>query len=119
MSPYTKAFHQYLSYGGKPAQFYDLVKAHLITGTVISNDEVFILFRPVETTFTNPQLNDPLFKSSSPNAYHVYLMAGDLSKIEKHLPPALEFITYHRDGSDVIHKVSFAQFIRLISRARE
>jgi hypothetical protein len=112
--PYEAAQMSFGEYN-EPFFFREMLDAHFCTGTVISTPDVFLAFRPVEVDWTTDELCDPWKTSENPNAYHVFLAAGDLSKIGPHLPPALPFITFHRDGADKIHKLPYWQFLRALT----
>lgn len=112
IAPHAQAYQAFLAQGNKPIYWRELIDAHFKAGTVISTPELFILFRPVEVDWTSEELCDPWKVSDTPNAYHVFLAAGDLSKVEPYLPKELPFITFHRDGGEKVHKLPYWQFIR-------
>lgn len=113
--PWEAAQRSFEEYNTASFFFREMMDAHFCTGTVISTPEVFFIFRPVEVDWTTDELCDPWKISENPNAYHVFLAAGDLSKIGPHLPPALPFITFHRDGAEKIHKLPYWQFLHALT----
>jgi hypothetical protein len=71
---------------------------HLRHGWVYSGPELFIMARPVRRDAPAELVVCPSawWPSSECDTWHVYLFAGDLSKLERHMPFPLPWISFER-----------------------
>lgn len=91
-----------------PRSFYEDVGLHLSFGVVISTDEVFMLARPVHTSWPGDELVNPRYtcERRDADAWWLYLLAGDWRQAVLHMPGHLPFIGWERHGSVHWHRTS-------------
>lgn len=70
--------------------------AHLLYGYVFSAPELFIMGRPVEKNAPEHLILDPAHPFDSPDAWLIWLAAGDLSAFPRCLPYPLGFFGLQR-----------------------
>ena len=95
MSPYEKARHVYET---EPCArtFDEDLRLHLAHGVVISRPDFFVMARPVSTLATPAKIVDPHFQFHAPDAWHVYLAAGNIPRAWEYLPFHLPWISFER-----------------------
>lgn len=78
--------------------FKEDLEAHLIHGVVFSRPDLFIMARPVSRSWAKHEIVNPWFNelTKTPNCWHVYLAAGDISKVWSIMPYRLEFASWER-----------------------
>lgn len=78
--------------------FAEDVEAHFCNGHVISTPDIFILARLVSRGATAEQIVNPWvsFPPHLCDTWHVYLAAGDLSKILQYCPEPKEWVAFER-----------------------
>lgn len=76
--------------------FADVLAAHLVGGAVISTPDVFFLARPVDTRCNRDLFDFAWIQFDDPDCWHCYLAAGDLTKLGRHMPYPLPFISFVR-----------------------
>ena len=72
---------------------------HLRFGCVISTSDVFLMFRPVDSSGTPEAIVDPWAKWTYGNdCWHVYLAAGDPTLFHQYFPYPLEWVSGERNN---------------------
>lgn len=99
MNPFAEAV---AVYEREPCRrtFLEDFEAHLECGYVLSVPEVFVMARPVWTGADMAQILDPWQNQwpTLPNAWWIWLMAGDMAVALRHLPHDLPWIGWERDN---------------------
>ena len=105
MSPLDKAR---LVYTQEPCArtFEEDLRLHLQFGYVFSTPEFFVMGRPVDRHAPYDQLTDPRLQFPEPDAWWVYLAAGDFIKIWTISPYNLSYIGWERDNRPRFYRVS-------------
>lgn len=76
--------------------FKEDLEAHLLHGYVFSTPEFFLMGRPVIRGAIYSLIVNPWHVFDDPDCWHVYLFAGDLSKVYAAIPYPLPFISFER-----------------------
>jgi hypothetical protein len=77
--------------------FQEDLEAHLLHGYVYSNHDVFLLARPVWSKAPTENIVNPWFNTFSHiDAWHVYLVAGDMMAPFRVAPYRLPFVTFEK-----------------------
>lgn len=97
LSPAFRAAMEYQIIPGEYT-FFDAVEAHLVNGYVVASPEMFILARPVERSASEELLLNPCYRFESPDAWFIYLAAGQLKYAWKFYPKAYEWVGWQRRG---------------------
>lgn len=98
MSPIDKA-RQVYSQEPCARTFDEDLRLHLKFGYVFSTPEFFIMGRPVDSTAEYHLVTDPSLQFPEPDAWLVYLAAGDLSMFWTIKPFDLPYIGWERDNA--------------------
>lgn len=74
------------------------LELHLLNGYVVSTPEYFIMGRPIHKDSPQECIVDPSFPFNKADwdCWHVYLMAGDFSKVFDFYPFPLEWVSWER-----------------------
>ena len=96
-SPFERAARAHLSLGSDWS-FAEVVEAHAVSGYVSVTPEVFLLGRAVNSDWSDAELCDPHLWSAEPDCWHVWLLAGDASRVWGLLPYELPWVSFHRRG---------------------
>jgi hypothetical protein len=97
MSPFEMAM---LVYATEPCarSFDEDLRRHHLYGYVFSSPSCFIMGRPVEKNAQERLIKDPSVRFYNPDAWLVYLAAGDLAEFFKHEPYPLPWLGWERDN---------------------
>lgn len=84
---------------------------HLYNAYVISTPDLFVMFRPVSSEATDEEIVDSgvLFDPDQADCWHVYLAAGDLSRLIEHVPFPLPYISFERKNN--LRRYRFQKFL--------
>lgn len=97
MIPYDAAMAVYRN---EPCarSFFDDFTLHMKHGFVFSTPDYFIMGRPVNSKAAEAQIVDPActFKPEECDCWHVYLMAGDVTKVWNIMPYPLPKVSFER-----------------------
>ena len=77
---------------------------HLKHGYVFSTPEAFMMIRPVRTDSDYEKITDPEYNYEEPDAWLVYLAAGDLKMLWKYEPWPLPMIGFERENEIRFYK---------------
>jgi hypothetical protein len=86
-------------YQREPCQrdFFTDLHLHMIGGYVFCGPELFIMGRPVQKDASYQQITDPTYRFEAPDAWLVYLAAGNnLSQFFRYEPYPLPYIGWER-----------------------
>lgn len=78
--------------------FREDVEAHMLNGYVVSTPEMFVLFRPVNWMNGTSAIVDPWFEHEECDTWHIYLFAGDVTNLGKHIPYPLPRVSFERNN---------------------
>lgn len=78
--------------------FAEDLEAHLMFGFVFSRPDYFVMGRPVDRFASQAEIVNPYihFPTARQNCWHVYLMAGNVTRSWEILPWELPFISFER-----------------------
>ena len=81
------------------------LEAHLMVGFVFSTPSVFVMGRPVLSTAPPAEILDPwqTWPREKADCWHVWLAAGKLAEMWRHLPYILPWISFERDNRLRLH----------------
>jgi hypothetical protein len=74
---------------------------HLVSGYVISSPTLFAMFRPVDSTAAPEILANPWCTFAKPDAWFIWMVAGDVNEIYKRMPYPLPLLGASRFGQPV------------------
>ncbi|CAB4163621.1 hypothetical protein UFOVP813_37 [uncultured Caudovirales phage] len=92
MTPYEQAAGLYAD----EASFQADLLPHLVSGYVIANPSLFILFRPVLSTASPADIANPWKQFDKPDAWYVWLMAGKARELYQYMPYPLPLLGFAR-----------------------
>ena len=79
-----------------PRTFKDDLEAHLLYGVVVSNDDLFLMARPVSQGDTYERITNPWVTYADPDCWHLYLYSGHLRDAFACAPYPLPFVSFER-----------------------
>lgn len=92
--------------------FEEDLRLHLLNGYVFSTPEVFVMGRPVDSAARPALIVDPSVRFDDPDAWLVYLLAGNLREALRFIPYPLPKIGLER--GNILRFHWFADFTRRI-----
>lgn len=108
MSPYENAR---LAMIGSKYGFEDTLSAHLKQGFVISRPDVFAMFRPVIHNADVKLIINPRHTFvGNCDCWHVYVCAGNMSKLWELAPCELPWVSYER--RNILHVRAFCTMLQ-------
>ena len=96
--------------------FEEVLVAHFLTGIVVSTPDVFLLARPVDSRGDHMGFNDPFLTYDEPDTWHVYLGAGDITKLADFFPYPLPTVSFVRKNS--LHFYRLAPRSEIVNRIK-
>lgn len=102
MIPFERAFATY----DAEEDFWRDLHAHLACGYVHSTPDYFVMARPVLSTARPEEIANAFKTWSEPDAWFIWLMAGDMTKAWGRFPFELPLIGFSRRGG----KAKFLSF---------
>lgn len=99
----SPAYRAAVDYGRAPGDFtfHEALEAHLVNGYVVSSPDVFILARPVDRTAPSELLTNPAYTFQDPDAWFIYLMAGDVFSCWHYYPIHYNWVGWQRRGNEI------------------
>lgn len=79
-----------------PRSFREDLEAHLLYGIVVSNDQLFLMARPVRQDATYERICNPWVSFQNPDCWHLYLYSGHLKEAFDSAPYPLPFVSFER-----------------------
>lgn len=111
MTPYEQAAQVYeQEESARP--FWEDLQAHLLYGWVMSTPELFLMARQVKRDWPDELLKNPWAIDDDGDCWHVWLAAGDLSKVKEFIPYPLPYLSYER--VNVLRSMPFDKACRRI-----
>lgn len=111
MSPFEQAALWHNSHSDA-SEFPKLIEAHARHGIVICSPEVFLLARPVLSSWPPDHFDDYYLTSLDPDCLHIWLLVGKVKSALEwfHSKPAPPFLSYHR-ADQVLRIIPTSRFI--------
>lgn len=99
-------------YGREPCArpFTEDLEAHMRHGWVISTPTIFLMARPVRSDWPDSVVLNPWELTEAPDAWHVWLAAGEWREAFSHAPFPLRWVSFQR--RNILHRHDWQTILR-------